>query len=153
MKQLPFVVITVVIAAVAGGFFFIGSPSEERARRFDERRVNDLQIMQSEVINYWRLKNILPQNLAALQDDIRGFRPPQDPETNAPYEYAVISTPSFELCATFNRGTVESASRAPKPAPREPYGQNWEHEAGRVCFTRTIDKDLYPTEKIHPVTF
>lgn len=147
MKSFFIIVIAVVAVAVVGGFFFIGSPSEERARRFDERRVNDLQILQSEIINYWQLKNALPYNLDALKDDIRGFQPPQDPETNAPYEYAVTGALSFELCAVFNRGSGNSGAGAPKSMP-EPYSQNWEHTAGTICFTRIIDTDLYPPRKV-----
>lgn len=149
MKYFSIIVIAVVAVAVVGGFFFIGSPSEERARRFDERRVNDLRILQSEIINYWQLKNALPHNLDALKDDIRGFQQPQDPETNAPYEYRVTGALSFELCAAFNRGSEENNSGAPKPAP-EPYGYsyNWKHAAGKICFTRSIDKDLYPSGKV-----
>lgn len=143
MRYFPVVIIIVVVVAVAGGFFFIGSPREERARRFDERRVNDLQTLQSEIINYWRLKNVLPQNLDALKDDIRGFRSPQDPETGAAYHYAIKSPSSFELCVLFNRASGENNIGAPKSI--EPYGKNWEHAAGRVCFTRTIDKDFYPS--------
>lgn len=149
MKYFSIIVIAVVVVAVVGGFFFIGSPSEERARRFDERRVNDLRILQSEIINYWQLKNALPYNLDALKDDIRGFQPPQDPETNAPYEYRVTGALSFKLCAIFNRGSEENNSGAgtPKSIP-EPYGQNWEYKTGKTCFTRSIDKDLYPSGKV-----
>lgn len=148
IKYLPLVVIAVVVIAVGSGFFFIGSPVHERARRFDERRIHDLQMLQSEIINYWRFKNVLPRNLDALKDAIRGFEPPQDPETNAPYEYRVMGALSFELCAAFNRTSEENNSGVPKPAP-EPYGHNWEHAAGKACFTRMIDRDLYSSGKMH----
>ena len=30
------------------------------------------------------------------------------------------------------------------PYPGGGMNESWDHEAGRVCFERTIDKDLYP---------
>ena len=146
MKAFASIVIAVVAAAVIAGFFIVGSPQEERARRFDDRRVQDLQTLQWEIINYWQLKQVLPQALAMLKDDIRGFTPPVDPESGASYEYAAKGTLIFELCAIFNRENKETGSVPKVPYP---YGgmENWQHGAGRTCFTRTIDKDLYPPQK------
>ena len=77
-----------------------------------------------------------------LRDSISGFTIPQDPEGKV-YKYNLGDTVSFELCATFNQ-----ASQKNQPAPIYPgatgVGQNWDHSSGRVCFERTIDKQLYP---------
>ena len=150
MKIFPAIVIGVVAVAVITGFFIVGSPVTERVRRFDERRVSDLQTIQWEVINYWQKKNQLPVALSDLRDDIRGFVPPQDPETALPYEYAVNGANSlnvvnsFSLCSTFVMAGGTTA---------QIQNDNWAHGAGRTCFTRTIDKDLYPPvgAKIMPV--
>ncbi len=153
MKYFISIIIGAVALAVIGGFFIIGSPQRSRLRRFDERRVQDLQIMQSEIVNYWRMKNRLPESLDALRDDVRGFSAPKDPETSALYEYALKGPLSFELCATFNRASNEGATGMPKSVPVGFYGaENWEHGLGKICFTRTIDKDLYPPEKVRPAT-
>ncbi len=149
MKLLPSIVIGVVTVSVIASFFIIGSPMTERVRRFDERRVNDLQSVQWEIINYWQKKNRLPATLDVLRDDIRGFVPPQDPETGTPYEYAVKDATSFSLCATFSLVSDASINTRGMTKP-VPVGritkehQSWEHDSGRVCFSRTIDKDLYP---------
>lgn len=150
MKYFAWIIISVVAIAVIAGFFIVGSPREERLRRFDEQRAQDLQTIQWEIINYWRLKTKLPQSLDMLKDDIRGFAPPVDPESGMPYEYMVKQkngekdAPVFELCAAFNRASDSDGSSAPKHA--YPYGgqDNWEHGEGRACFERIIDKDLYP---------
>ena len=135
------------------GFFKAGSPFAERERRFDERRVQDLQSIQNELINYWQAKESLPQTLSGLQDDIRGFIPPKDPETGELYGYRVLSDKQFELCAIFktsNEDALEAIEGKPLPAPRglqQPesiYSESWLHNAGEECFTRTIDPDLYP---------
>ncbi|KKU91798.1 MAG: hypothetical protein UY23_C0001G0404 [Candidatus Jorgensenbacteria bacterium GW2011_GWA1_48_11] len=146
MKFFVYAVILIVAAAVVAGFFMVGSPQEERLRRFDDKRVSDLQFLQSEIISYWQNKNKLPDDLVALRDDIRGIYPPNDPESGAAYGYEVRGPLSFSLCANF---VLPSLDRN-EPAVAAPYGptsyyasQNWTHDAGSVCFERTIDKDIY----------
>jgi len=132
----------VVALSVIGGFFIIGSPFAQRQVRFDERRVSDLQTIQNEIVSYWQAKNLLPSKLDALTNTISGFTPPTDPDTAKPYEYRTTGTLSFELCSTFatSQPAVTTTPRAPYS---DPYGQNWNHGEGRVCFSRTIDPDLY----------
>lgn len=148
-----------VAAAMAGGFFIVGSPATQRARRLDEQRVNHLQSIQSQITNYWQQKNALPGELGDLYDSISGFRPPQDPETDLPYEYMITNESSltFQLCAVFKTSS-SFYNRTLKPLVPErnfidPYQQNWDHGLGRVCFERTIDPDLYgiPERKAVPL--
>lgn len=145
MKYFIWGVIVVVIAAVVTGFFIIGSPKQERLRRFDLERVGRLQEIQMQIINYWRSKEVLPLQLADLEDKISGFIPPTDPETNAPFEYSVKGPESFELCATFSLAS-EKDETSPVARPMIYGGQvneSWKHDVGRACFERTIDKELY----------
>lgn len=155
MKYFTYIVILVVAAAIVAGFFVVGSPKDERLRRFDERRVEDLQNIQSQIIYYWQRKEQLPASLEMLRDDLGGFQVPKDPETGSPYEYKIKGPLSFALCANFVRpsdyGTDNSRWYVPAPAYPEskPYSEpsNWQHGTGYVCFERTIDKDLYPVRK------
>jgi len=132
------------------GFFNAGSPFAQRLRRFDERRIQDLQNIQYEIINYWQAKERLPQTTDQLRDDIRGFVPPKDPETGETYEYRVLGGLQFELCAIFKiSNKSEPSSRAKfAPALDGPYPvapeESWLHEAERTCFSRTIDPDIFP---------
>lgn len=135
----------VVVAMIIGAFFIVGSPITARRSQFDDRRISDLQTIQYQVVNYWQRKGQLPDTLADLNDSISGYQAPTDPETSQPYEYAIQSpfAPSFQLCATFNLSSSVSA----KSLSSYPYGdaaQNWNHSAGRFCFDRTIDQQLYP---------
>ena len=130
-KTLAWVLSFVVLASIVLGFFIIGTPAEQRDRRFDEERVGDLRVLQSQIINYWIQKEALPAELDDLKDSISGFVPPEDPATDLPYEYYVTGDLTFELCATFKTSSYES------------FQQNWEHDAERTCFERTIDPDLY----------
>lgn len=145
-KILAWILSIVVLASVVAGFFIIGTPAEQRERRFDEERVGDLQVLQSQIINYWTQKEELPAELDDLQDSISGFVPPKDPATDLPYEYYIIGDLSFELCATFETSSKDFASGYKGGryiSPYESFQQNWEHEAERTCFERTIDPDLY----------
>lgn len=131
-------VVGITSVAIFAGFFVAGSPQKERMRRFDDRRVSDLQTIQFEIANYWQAKSALPESLDQLRDDIRGFIPPSDPESGEPYNYRITGDMSFELCAAFNR-----------PLPAQPFGfeENWLHDEGRTCFSRTIDPDRFPPLK------
>lgn len=143
----------VMLGVIVAGFFIIGSPFAQRLVRFDDRKVSDLQTIQWQVVNYWQQKGKIPAALSDLEDPISGFRAPKDPETGASYGYRVLEADAFELCATFNRATTLTltkgdTARAPVPALPLAYdftvNENWAHDAGDVCFTRTIDPDLYP---------
>jgi hypothetical protein len=141
-----------VIGMLVLGFFIAGSPSSQRLVRMDDRRVNDLQMIQGEVINYWQLKRDLPQSLDNLKNDIKGFQPSVDPETGVAYEYQVIEPLKFSLCATFDKESLkENVGYAGKTVPiSAPYGYPdqsadvWTHGVGKKCFERTIDPQLYP---------
>lgn len=143
-------IVSVITISVAWGFVVIGSPLEQRAKRFDERRIQDLSVIQSQIINYWQRKRYLPKELNAIKDPLSGFVIPQDPETRRAYEYNVIEGKNlkFQLCAVFSRADIgDAGSNIPsKPVvPRgEYYSDSWQHDKGRYCFNRTIDPDLYP---------
>lgn len=164
----PWFGIVLVIAAIVAGFIAVGSPASQRAYRFDSQRVNDLSSIQSQIVSYWQQKEKLPSSLVDLNDALSWFTVPVDPETSAPYEYSTKSGLSFELCATFSRATRDDKGRG-----EYGYGRggsigiaypvaydmaypiigdqdNWKHEEGRACFTRTIDPDKYPTNRPVP---
>jgi hypothetical protein len=145
----------VVVVTVLAGFFVIGSPNAAREIRLDHQRVNDLQNIQWQVVNYWQAKEVLPESLAALESDmLKGYVNPTDPETGALYEYTVTGDLAFDLCATFIRSSADLPPYAPEYSmPYLTKDENWDHDAGRVCFERAIDPELYPpydTEKVVP---
>ena len=144
MKYFAYTIITVVTISLIAGFFIVGSPQEERLRRFDERRANDLQQLQSGVINHFLAKDALPKNFAELA---ASTAIPADPENGMPYEYSVKNKNTFALCATFALPSIPYQGGAPmigKPFPAGASETNWDHEVGRMCFEKQIDKDFYP---------
>ncbi len=144
-KMLATALSVAVLGSVAIGFFIIGTPFEQRNRRFDEQRVQSLQMFQGQVLNYWTQKGILPDQTSLLNDSISGFVIPTDPKTNDPYEYRKIDQFTFELCANFSTASENNLinSSVKYPAPYDSYNQNWSYKAERTCFSRTIDPELY----------
>ncbi len=170
-KTVPWFGILIVVAVIVGGFVIVGSPSQQRAIRFDEQRVQDLVNIQGQIIRYWQYSQTLPQTISDLNDPTSDFTVTVDPETGNAYEYLIKSNPlsikgtsnepSFELCATFSTDSnlasdsstnVSGAIIQPTPAGNK-YGlitttlkqpDSWVHSAGHVCFERVIDPTLYP---------
>jgi hypothetical protein len=136
--------VVVVLITIVLGFFVAGSPVEQRRVRLDAQRVENLSMIQNEAINYFSLKRELPANLETLNNSLSGFSVPADPETKLSYEYTMKSDLVFELCATFSTKSQENQGYSFPMYYGSTYGQNWDHEAGRVCFERTIDPELYP---------
>ncbi len=126
------------------GIALAGSPFRQRLAKFDAQKVADLQSIQAQVVSYWSAKDRLPAGLADLTDTISGFKAPDDPQLDKPYEYRVTGVLSFELCADFNLDSADTSKAMPVYyGPLETGDSNWEHPAGRYCFSRTIDPDLY----------
>lgn len=146
---LAIILAVVTLGSIVVGFFVVGTPTDQRNRRFDEQRVQELQMLQEQIVNYWTLKHNLPSDLSQLQDNISGFVVPKDPDTEMAYEYKILEPLKFELCATFVRPNSDLDFRfkeAPQYAvPYDSFKQNWNHESGKTCFTRTIDPELYKT--------
>jgi len=160
MKLLAWVVSFAVLASIVGGFFIMGSPFTLRMKRFDERRVNDLQNIQYQIVNFYQRKGNLPNSLDELKDPIAGFNIPLDPDSAVPYGYEKVSDLptgqaglNFKLCADFSLASdsqIDSKYMTrPMPVSSEifPVNENWQHQKGAVCFDRKIDKDLYPILK------
>jgi len=154
-----------VIVSIWCSFSIMGSPAKQRMLRLDDRRISDLQNIQYQVINYWQQKEKLPENLKVLLNPLTGFSLPVPPEfeKGEKYEYSVKGPLKFELCASFSlpmlKGWVESSGyyggeimpRLDKstrnispPIPVGGFNESWDHQTGRTCFERTIDKDIYP---------
>lgn len=136
----------VVVLTVVAGFFIMGSPADIRNKKQDDQRLQDLQNIQYQIVNYWQQKEALPATLADLHDPLSGNIIPVDPETGASYSYTRVSPLDFTICATFER--AGSDPYAAKSMPIDPAAtgtiENWSHEAGQQCFERSIDPQRYP---------
>ena len=122
-------VVVAALAAIAGGLWLVGSPGQARRVRLDERRVADLQSIATNVDVYWSRQGTLPETLAAVSASSAGRPTPVDPVSAQPYEYRVIDTRDYELCATFD---VESQPGRFGDSP-----VFWRHGPGRQCYRLT----------------
>jgi hypothetical protein len=145
LKMVAAGAIVLALAAVVSGFFIIGSPQSARQYTADDLKVQDLTSLQWQILSFWQAKQKLPANLSEVADPISGYSVPKDRETGAAYEYATKGPITFELCATFNKESrmLPSGSMV-APRPMGGMDENWQHGAGRQCFTRTIDPQRYP---------
>jgi hypothetical protein len=122
----------VVVAAVATGIYLIGSPSEERARRLDRKRVEHLANLTRAVDVYWIRHARIPPTLDELRKEVGDSVTTIDPGTSARYEYQPLEGAAYELCAAFERDSTE--------AGRLDGEMEWSHRSGRHCFRREARK-------------
>jgi hypothetical protein len=144
------VAIVLVLGSILWGFSIIGSPRTQRLIRMDQEKISNLQEIQSQILNYWTTKEMVPESLDELNDQFSGYVAPRDPQHDQPYEYRKVSAISFELCADFNRAST-GQERSQAMYPVFDNAETWNHEEGRTCFTRTIDPTRYPTARKMPM--
>tara|TARA_Y100000294_G_scaffold145552_1_gene140794 strand:+ start:121 stop:597 length:477 start_codon:yes stop_codon:yes gene_type:complete len=129
--------VTVVVALVWGAFI-IGSPMQERSRKFDERRVEDLKAITGEIyqIVYGGMPydaqrsqmKSLPESLRAVSSEARQRRiNMHDPVTGEMYTYGVRDSKNFTLCAVFDGAATYD------------FDVFWEHPAGKHCYEFNVD--------------
>ena len=131
--------VVAVLAVVIVGVTLLDSPAQERLRRLDERRVDDLREIARKLDFYWTREGILPSSLEELADEPGVFIELHDPETGQPYEYRELSSNTYELCAQFARDTTEERDRH--------YKDYWSHGAGRQCFELEAQDVERPLER------
>jgi len=131
--------IAVVVAVVIVGVILLDSPAQERLRRLDERRVDDLRSISAELDFYWTREGALPSSLEELSNEAGVFIELHDPETGQPYEYRVLGSNTYELCAQFSRDTAEERDHF--------YRDYWSHSAGRQCFELEAQAVERPLER------
>ncbi|MBI2574231.1 MAG: hypothetical protein HYV78_02470 [Candidatus Wildermuthbacteria bacterium] len=144
-KTFSRVVIALVAASVGYGLFLIGSPSLQRARAFDQRRVSDLQQIAGTIYAYWDAAQKLPADLVSLEKTPYFYiSSMQDPRTKEPYEYRVKRDTAFELCAVFETDSFLYSAKETMPSFSR---ELWNHGAGRACFEREVlEKPAAKTE-------
>jgi hypothetical protein len=123
-RALVAVLMIVVAAAVTTGIVIIGSPSEERTRRLDARRVEDLQRISGAVEVYHTRHGRVPSSLEELSKEPGLSAIPRDPVTGQPYAYRSSAATTYELCGVFDRETANGRGSA----------DFWSHGVGRQCF-------------------
>jgi len=133
----------IILIALVWGLILVGSPMAERSRKFDERRIEDLQLINREIRNIVYGGEVphgieektpiqpVPKTLEEVVENALYERPDiNDPKTGSPYEYLVRSSTRFELCAEF---TDERNER---------YEVFWNHGPGTKCFEFDVTENM-----------
>jgi Domain of unknown function (DUF5671) len=121
-KHVSWAVVSAVVLAtlIILGFSRNGSPRIQRRMRADQKRLQDLGQLNSEIVVHWRSSAHLPQHLDELP-----LIAMADPVTRAAYGYHPKEGSHYELCATFDldshRETTDNSDQ-------------WSHPAGQYCF-------------------
>ena len=152
--------IGVVVVAAVSGLIVLGPPSEQRARRLDDRRVEDLRGITRAVDLYWTRHGRLPASLDELSRESGVNIDSRDPGTTQLYDYRVLGEETYELCANFQRDLPESPDASGERVERvggdilvtnperlERGSQRvskgfWAHGAGRQCFQPEVEEVL-----------
>ncbi len=139
----------VVIGSILWGFSVLGSPFTQRQIKYDEQKVNDLQNINNQLLNYYQKNGILPSRLSDLAT-LQYSQIPMDSQTNQPYEYFLLnqSTKSYQVCATFNKASNDKNTPMLMKPMMYPYdgstgNPSWTHPAGRYCFSESIPVNQY----------
>src|SRR5690606_424619 len=82
---------TLILVSIVWSFSIIGSPKDQRNLRLDERRIQDLQTIQWQIISYYQQKEKLPTTLADLSDPISNFQSPMEPEFERGLKYEYVN--------------------------------------------------------------
>ena len=127
--QIAAAIVTIAVtAAIVVGIYLLGSPTDERARRLDERRVQDLSEIARAADVYWTRNTRLPASLDALRTETGANITIADPATGMSYEFRPLEGERYELCAVFE-GESRDSDRG--------FGAGfWSHRGGRQCFQR-----------------
>ena len=126
-RTLVIVLVIVVALVVIRGIMIIGSPSEERTRRMDSRRINDLQGVSRSIAVYHTRHQQVPASLEELAREPGFANVARDPVTDRPYGYRMVDANSYQLCGTFDRETADDRAE-----------DFWAHGVGEQCFTLNI---------------
>lgn len=125
----PRMVAGAVFAVAITGLLLSGTPRAERARQFDERRLEALRQISSAVTSYYNARRSLPDSLEALLHvpDGVAVETLTDPSGARRYGYRTLDSLAYELCAEFEAEDSRSVARTFR-------AEFWRHGAGPKCF-------------------
>ena len=132
--------VVLVLAGVVLGFMNIETPAAVREQKLDDKQIEDLRNIQSQVQEYYLVNNnTLPENLEALAGRVSL---PVAPENRTAYTYKKVDE-GFELCATFSKSSPEGQpAEFARPVEKGMIinSENWQHGTGNVCFKRVVSQ-------------
>jgi hypothetical protein len=125
----------IVVATLVAALWVMDSPSKQRDRRIDERRVSELGAIVEAIDDWARLKGQMPASLAELAAQPGSSLILVDPVDGKAYGYEVVSIFAYKVCATFATSTSD---RRRDTNRYRTYNDEWMHPVGRHCFDRKL---------------
>lgn len=123
-----------VVLVTLWGLWLAGAPAAVRRQTLDQRRVRELSEISNALQHHYRVHRALPLQLHTLDtSNMPGAEHWNDPVTGVPYDYRVVDSTRYELCATFE--TADSLG----PWGDKPH-RFWKHGVGKQCFTFEVTK-------------
>lgn len=139
LKAIIFIIILTIVnlGALAFVFMEVGSPMEARARAMDSKRIIRLNALKSYVDQYMYTKKLLPNSLDEMKETIYDKSSLIDPESSEAFEYTLINSTSYQLCASFNADSKKGDPSMLYVSQNSPFTT---YTKGRYCFTLTGPK-------------
>lgn len=131
-RSLAIAASAVVIATLVAAMLLLGSPESQRESRLDRKREQDMESIALAINTRAREGKPLPASLEVLSSEPGLRLAVSDPQTRAPYVYAITGSDRYRLCAVFATDTGDASRRGW-------VDQDWLHGAGRHCFERRVD--------------
>ena len=134
------------LITIGAGFVLIGSPSTVRLENFDNQKASNLREIQADILAFADQNRRLPDTLTELHESSAGYSISlNDSQTKQPYEYKLLKSNSYELCAIFNRPTSTTGTD-PNDFSGATDSFQW-HEEGQVCSAKIVSfRALSPAE-------
>lgn len=130
------VFILLALGSLIAGFLYVDFPSEVRAQREDQARVDRLRSITYQIDEYYRKNEQLPQQLSDITTLPGQLK---DPVTEEPFGYTIKGETEYELCASFETSNKEEAESG---TPRSEYwvDPDFVHGKGQECFTKEVSE-------------
>ncbi len=134
-----FVSLIIVLIVLPSALIFGESPMEARDRKLDQAVLNNFNMINDGINQYYSSNEKLPEDLSVLSEKIKFITSETvtDPETKTNYEYSVLSETDFELCANFRTSNLDDDN-----SRYEYYREIWPHEKGNQCIEKSIEDHL-----------
>lgn len=148
-----FVLSILVIAVGIYGIKLSGTPSENKAVRYDDVRIRDFSNIKTAIESYYQDNFRLPASLDLLlvqraKTTVPYLKKvPSDPKTKLTYTYTPLNTTQYKICGTFETSSDSISKRKTGIDPSEVNnnlygGEDTSHPKGDYCFTRIISAYL-----------
>jgi len=141
IKYYFYATLSLIIAALILGLFFVESPKETRQRKLDNLILEKFDNIEYALDEYYLENQKLPDNLETLKKSanypVDDYDIRYGEEENL-IEYKIISEEEYALCAKFNLSNERTGNID--------YGyrdKEWPHASGYQCLSNKIYKDPY----------